>query len=274
MYKTTDFHDTDEEKNKVTTYESEDKEYIIDDSNFIENSLIVLTKYTFERFLKEENPADLMSLYTFYLYTAKWQKTNQVYCTVCFVCKGIKWGKDKVRKIKRQLKDMGLIEDIQRRDTDNKIIGHYVKINYIMKSHPPCFPEGGLSQRVGKTATNALSTNNINALSTGKKKENTSSSPNKHLTERSGKKTKPSTDMYGEFKNVPLTKMEHTKLHDRFGEKTASDYIERLSTYIATTGKKYKNYYAAILSWMRRDNVQEQKRPGKDRTANYAPIED
>ena len=47
--------------------------------------------------------------------------------------------------------------------------------------------------------------------------------------------------MYGEFKNVILT-------IDEF-KKVSSDEIESLSTYLASTGKKYKSHYATILNW-------------------------
>lgn len=45
--------------------------------DFIENNLVTLSKRTFDIFLKQENAADLIALYTFYYYTAKWQDSNQ-----------------------------------------------------------------------------------------------------------------------------------------------------------------------------------------------------
>lgn len=55
---------------------------------------------------------------------------------------------------------------------------------------------------------------------------------------------------YGEFKNVLLSNEEYNKL-----EKTnLLSYIEKLSSYIASTGKKYKSHYATILNWSRKDN--------------------
>ena len=35
------------------------------EQNFIENELIIVTKATLDKFLKEENPADLIALYIF-----------------------------------------------------------------------------------------------------------------------------------------------------------------------------------------------------------------
>ena len=60
-------------------------------------------------------------------------------------------------------------------------------------------------------------------------------------------------DIYGEFRNVCLTAEEYQKLSTRLNgfEKR----IEDLSTYIESTGKKYKSHYATILAWARKDGV-------------------
>ena len=54
---------------------------------------------------------------------------------------------------------------------------------------------------------------------------------------------------YGEFKNVLLTDEEYHKLE----ESNLLPYIEKLSSYIASKGKKYKSHYATILNWNRTD---------------------
>lgn len=56
---------------------------------------------------------------------------------------------------------------------------------------------------------------------------------------------------YGEYKNVLLTDEELDKLKTEF-----SDYeqrIERLSSYMASTGKSYKNHLATIRNWAKKD---------------------
>ena len=60
---------------------------------------------------------------------------------------------------------------------------------------------------------------------------------------------------YGEFKNVLLTDEEYKKLE----EKNALSQIENLSSYMASIGKKYKDHYATILNWDRREKQQEEK---------------
>ncbi|GAH34199.1 unnamed protein product, partial [marine sediment metagenome] len=59
---------------------------------------------------------------------------------------------------------------------------------------------------------------------------------------------------YPEFPNVnKITQEEHQKLIDMFGEAGARDRVENLSLYIASRGDKYKNHYASILAWEKRD---------------------
>jgi len=60
--------------------------------------------------------------------------------------------------------------------------------------------------------------------------------------------------IYGEFSNVKLLKAEFNKLIDKFGERLA-EKIESLSSYIASTGKKYSSHYATILNWARKDET-------------------
>ena len=56
---------------------------------------------------------------------------------------------------------------------------------------------------------------------------------------------------YGEYKNVLLTDDELEKLKAEYADYL--DRIERLSSYIASTGKAYKSHYATIKNWARAD---------------------
>lgn len=64
-------------------------------------------------------------------------------------------------------------------------------------------------------------------------------------------------NIYGEFKNVKLTDDEYKKLE----EKNLLPYIEKLSSYIASKGKRYKSHYATILTWSRKNNTIEKDVP-------------
>lgn len=65
-------------------------------------------------------------------------------------------------------------------------------------------------------------------------------------------------EVYGEFKNVKLSKEEYEKLIINFGEKNALFLIEELSGYIASKRKNYASHYATLLNWGRR-KIQEHK---------------
>lgn len=58
---------------------------------------------------------------------------------------------------------------------------------------------------------------------------------------------------YGEFGNVLLGGSEHEKLVDSLGDIGASEYIERLSAYLAQSGRHYQSHYATMLNWWRKD---------------------
>ena len=67
----------------------------------------------------------------------------------------------------------------------------------------------------------------------------------------SKKSEKPVKHKYGEYKNVLLTDDELEKLKSEFLD--WEDRIERLSSYVASTGKSYKSHYATIRNWARKD---------------------
>ncbi len=68
------------------------------------------------------------------------------------------------------------------------------------------------------------------------------------------KKTKPKKHQYGEYKNVLLTDEEYRTLSETYPD--VGERIERLSGYIASTGKSYKSHYATIRNWAKRDGTQ------------------
>ena len=62
---------------------------------------------------------------------------------------------------------------------------------------------------------------------------------------------------YGEFNNVTLTDDEYRKLQERFPS-CYSDWIEKLSTWKESKGKRTKSDYATILNW---DRMEKAKKP-------------
>lgn len=69
---------------------------------------------------------------------------------------------------------------------------------------------------------------------------------------------------YGEYKNVLLTDEELESLKKQFPT-DYNDRIERLSEYIASTGKKYKSHFATIRAWKRRETT---GKPGRKQAAS------
>jgi hypothetical protein len=68
-------------------------------------------------------------------------------------------------------------------------------------------------------------------------------------------KTKPVRHKYGEYKNVLLSDEDMEKLQDEFPADW-EERIERLSSYIAQSGKSYKNHLATIRNWAKKDKQQ------------------
>ena len=66
---------------------------------------------------------------------------------------------------------------------------------------------------------------------------------------------------HGFFANVLLTDEELQKLAAEIPE--YEEYIEKLSHYIESNGKKYKSHYATILMWYRKDREKQSQAPAE-----------
>jgi len=82
---------------------------------------------------------------------------------------------------------------------------------------------------------------------------------NNKVKESKVKESKDIKHKYGEFENVSLSESEYQKLIERYGESVIIEFIEKLDNYIASKGTKYKNHYATILNWIK-------KEPGLNKT--------
>ena len=69
--------------------------------------------------------------------------------------------------------------------------------------------------------------------------------------------TEPAKNAYGEFNNVKMTTAEFEKLVQAEGAERANALIEELSSYLASSGKRYKSHYATLLNWGRRKDKEE-----------------
>ena len=85
--------------------------------------------------------------------------------------------------------------------------------------------------------------------------------------------TKPVRHKYGLYENVLLTDQDYERLVAEF----PTDWpgrIERLSEYIASTGKKYKNHLATIRSWARKDTAKAPTKATKSSNPFLDMLED
>lgn len=86
-------------------------------------------------------------------------------------------------------------------------------------------------------------------------------SPPEHLPASAPKKPRKADAVrheYGAYRNVLLSDEDLLKLREEFPDWEAR--IERLSEYIASTGKSYKNHLATIRAWAKRDAQSPQQK--------------
>lgn len=81
------------------------------------------------------------------------------------------------------------------------------------------------------------------------------------------KRSKPVKHKHGEYNNVLLTDDELEKLKSEYSD--WQERIERLSSYVASTGKSYKSHYATIRNWARKDGSKNGTGKQSD-TADFA----
>lgn len=83
----------------------------------------------------------------------------------------------------------------------------------------------------------------------------------------STKRKKPVKHKYGEYKNVLLSDEELEKLKTEFPD--WEERIERVSSYMASTGKTYKNFLATIRNWAKKDNEKPKVQQKKNAFHNF-----
>lgn len=235
--------------------------------NDVADSLIIFNKITFDRLLKSEMPADSIALYTFYYYTAKWQGTNQPKCTTAYVANGLKWSGSRVRKAKKELSNIGLVEDITSKDESGKISGHFVKVNYFSSStlkeiHTIKNPQCGTPDAMEDLKTNALD-NNKNALKEYIKclKKEIEVLKNNNLSKRE-EKEKQNFDVINEYKKIcvslpqtitlsPLLKSKIETIKNKYSFEKIKEVFKKAEASDFLKGSKG---FKANFDWLMKDN--------------------
>lgn len=139
--------------------------------------------------------------------------------------------KNDLYKLRNKLKQFGLLEFKERGGNKSTI--------YKMNSVVSLYDTQNVTQIITQDMTQSMA-QNVNILKTRNKKPETRN------------KKEIIKEKFGEFENVLLSADELQKLKSKLGTE-AESYIERLSSYIASSGKKYKSHYATILSWTQKD---------------------
>ena len=80
------------------------------------------------------------------------------------------------------------------------------------------------------------------------------------------KKEKPVRHKYGTYKHVLLTDKDMEKLVSTYGKEVIDEYIDRMDNWIELHGKTYKNYYLALINWLKKGKIAplEAKDPKKE----------
>nr|WP_242827538.1 helix-turn-helix domain-containing protein [Enterocloster clostridioformis] len=180
---------------------------------------------------------------------------------VAAICKE---GVDSVNTTLRELEEYGYLTRSQKRQ-ENGRMGEIEYVIYEMPdgSQPDAdFSSTGLpyTENPDTVISDTENPREINKDRTSKERTNTETN-NKRESKR------PARHRYGQYQNVLLSDEEMDKLKNEF----PNDYqsrIERLSEYMASTGRIYKSHLATIRSWARRDSQKTQEKKAYDH-GNY-----
>lgn len=200
----------------------------------IADNLLVVNKSTIDKLFKEDNQNPLV-LYLFYYKTAKWQKHNPIKASDDYCKKCLHWGNDKLTATKQKLKELELIETIKRTDEKGKIVGWYVKVNYLVDESRTPETTTPIKPELVSQETNTINNKYINTI-------NNKNTKKKILKEK-----------YGTYGRVKLTTDEYFKLINEFGEAFIKKQIDLLDEYVESNNNKnkYSNFNLVLRKSIR-----------------------
>ena len=200
----------------------------------IADNLLVVNKSTIDKLFKEDNQNPLV-LYLFYYKTAKWQKHNPIKASDDYCKKCLHWGNDKLTATKQKLKELELIETIKRTDEKGKIVGWYVKVNYLVDESRTPETTTPIKPELVSQETNTINNKYINTI-------NNKNTKKKILKEK-----------YGTYGRVKLTTDEYFKLINEFGEAFIKKQIDLLDEYVDSNNNKnkYSNFNLGLRKSIR-----------------------
>ena len=101
----------------------------------IQNEPLVLSKESFITLSQQSQFENLLILYCFYYSTSKWKYIDINLSNNFHVADRLNWTVNKVKKVKKLLVELGLVEDIVKRDKNDNIISHVLQINFTTKNN-------------------------------------------------------------------------------------------------------------------------------------------
>lgn len=197
---------------------------------------------TFENWLdynSNVNKSDIRLWYTL-MYTANRFNWKEFSISISSLIFKSKLSKSDIYRSRNKLKQFGLIEFKEKKGNQCTVY----KINSCVSLFGTHFGTQ-FETESGTTFDTPFNTVSETPIDTNVGNINKTKNINKNINRNKKEIIK---EKFGEFENVFLSADELQKLKSKLGVETES-YIERLSSYIASSGKRYKSHYATILSW-------------------------
>ena len=201
---------------------------------------------TFENWLdynSNVNKSDIRLWYTL-MYTANRFNWKEFSISISSLIFKSKLSKSDIYRSRNKLKQFGLIEFKEKKGNQCTVY----KINSCVSLFGTHFGTQ-FETESGTTFDTPFNTVSETPIDTNVGNINKTKNINKNINRNKKEIIK---EKFGEFENVLLSADEFQKLKSKLGSETEG-YIERLSSYIASSGKKYKSHYATILSWTQKD---------------------
>lgn len=114
----------------------------------LEEEPLTLSRYAFNFLAKQERSSDITMLYLFYWNIRKQENTEYFTCPIEKAMSFLSWGRDKVKRHKQTLIQLGFIHETQEKDIlTGRFTRWLIGVNYIDKTHPPENPAGGKKRK-------------------------------------------------------------------------------------------------------------------------------
>lgn len=162
----------------------------------------------------------------------------------------LKDGQTSIRSAIKELESAGFLSRTRERDESGRM-GRCV---WIVSDYPRFENPNLVNSNLGNEPQLSTKESSTNKPTT---KELSTDKP---TTKESKRETR---HKYGEYQNVLLSDSDMEKLKSEFPTDW-EERVERLSAYMASTGKSYKNHLATIRNWARRDSIERSKRTSRN----------